>query len=101
MSWKNERRGKISRAAEPAVTCPFLCDHFVEERRAVHLVAERREPSGEPQARLEITMDLRDLRAFSPPLPEYRARGARSKDVGETPMPLPKLQSAPHILVLG
>ena len=26
-------------------------------------------------------MDLRDLRAFSPPLPEYRARGARSKDL--------------------
>ena len=26
-------------------------------------------------------MDLRDLRAFSPPLPEYRARGARSIDL--------------------
>ena len=28
-------------------------------------------------------MDLRDLRAFSPPRPEYRARGARSKFVGK------------------
>jgi len=34
-------------------------------------------------ARLEIPMDLRDLRAFSPPRPEYGARGARSKDVGK------------------
>ena len=28
-------------------------------------------------------MNLRDPSAFSPPLPEYRARGARSKDVGK------------------
>ncbi len=34
-------------------------------------------------ARLEIPMDLRDLRAFSPPRAEYGARGARSKDVGK------------------
>ena len=32
-------------------------------------------------ARLEIPMNLREPIAFSPPRPETRARGARSKDV--------------------
>jgi len=36
-----------------------------------------------PHARLEIPTNLRDPCAFSPPLPEYRARGARAKDVGK------------------
>ena len=46
---------------------------------------------------LEIPMDLRDPSAFSPPLPETRARGARSKDVGKHEGVTPRALNACHL----